>query len=178
MRSGVGEKARGRAGLHRLHGDARRDRRDARSAAFPTGEAFRQRFGNPYAGDPPRRRAPARCWKARRSGRQSSFHDQHARRCASSRTSARAVTAIDQQRPRAATRAWHSIGADGGKSVVRAQYVNDPPRVTGHVVYRAVVDKADFPGGPALERGQPLGRCPSATWCTTRCAAASSTTWS
>jgi hypothetical protein len=37
------------------------------------------------------------------------------------------------------------IGADGGKSVVRAQYVNDPPRVTGHVVYRAVVDKADFP---------------------------------
>jgi hypothetical protein len=29
--------------------------------------------------------------------------------------------------------------------VVRAQYVNDPPRVTGHVVYRAVVDKADFP---------------------------------
>ena len=37
------------------------------------------------------------------------------------------------------------IGADGGKSVVRAQYVNDPPRVTGHVVYRAVVDKKDFP---------------------------------
>ena len=37
------------------------------------------------------------------------------------------------------------IGADGGKSVVRAQYVNDPPRVTGHVVYRAVVEKADFP---------------------------------
>jgi salicylate hydroxylase len=37
------------------------------------------------------------------------------------------------------------IGADGGKSVVRAQYVNDPPRVTGHVVYRAVVDKSEFP---------------------------------
>ena len=37
------------------------------------------------------------------------------------------------------------IGADGGKSVVRAQYVNDPPRVTGHVVYRAVVEKKDFP---------------------------------
>jgi salicylate hydroxylase len=29
--------------------------------------------------------------------------------------------------------------------VVRAQYVNDSPRVTGHVVYRAVVDQADFP---------------------------------
>jgi 2-polyprenyl-6-methoxyphenol hydroxylase-like FAD-dependent oxidoreductase len=29
--------------------------------------------------------------------------------------------------------------------VVRAQYVNDPPRVTGHVVYRAVIDKKEFP---------------------------------
>ena len=38
-------------------------------------------------------------------------------------------------------RRW--IGADGGKSVVCAQYVNDPPRATGHVVYRAVVVKAD-----------------------------------
>jgi 2-polyprenyl-6-methoxyphenol hydroxylase-like FAD-dependent oxidoreductase len=37
------------------------------------------------------------------------------------------------------------IGADGVRSVVRAQYVNDPPRVTGHVVYRAVVDEKDFP---------------------------------
>jgi salicylate hydroxylase len=37
------------------------------------------------------------------------------------------------------------IGADGGKSVVRKQYVNDPPRVTGHVVYRSVIDKSEFP---------------------------------
>jgi salicylate hydroxylase len=29
--------------------------------------------------------------------------------------------------------------------VVRTQYVNDPARVTGHVVYRAVVDKSEFP---------------------------------
>jgi hypothetical protein len=42
--------------------------------------------------------------------------------------------------------------------VVRAQYVNDPPRVTGHVVYRAVVDKADFPDDLQVERGQHLGR--------------------
>ncbi|NDF50071.1 MAG: hypothetical protein EB116_08315 [Betaproteobacteria bacterium] len=34
--------------------------------------------------------------------------------------------------------------ADGVKSVVRQKYVGDPARVTGHVVYRAVVDrKAD-----------------------------------
>ncbi|MDZ4123820.1 MAG: 3-hydroxybenzoate 6-monooxygenase, partial [Hydrogenophaga sp.] len=55
----------------------------------------------------------------------------------------RTVTAIDQNGKRWVGQAL--IGADGGKSVVRAQYVNDPPRVTGHVVYRAVVDKADFP---------------------------------
>jgi 2-polyprenyl-6-methoxyphenol hydroxylase-like FAD-dependent oxidoreductase len=37
------------------------------------------------------------------------------------------------------------IGADGVKSAVRQQHVGDEARVTGHVVYRAVVDKADFP---------------------------------
>ncbi|MDE2121159.1 MAG: 3-hydroxybenzoate 6-monooxygenase [Betaproteobacteria bacterium] len=37
------------------------------------------------------------------------------------------------------------IGADGVKSVVRATYVGDPARVTGHVVYRAVVDRNEFP---------------------------------
>ena len=37
------------------------------------------------------------------------------------------------------------IGADGVKSVVREQYVGDPAKVTGHVVYRAVVEKNEFP---------------------------------
>jgi 2-polyprenyl-6-methoxyphenol hydroxylase-like FAD-dependent oxidoreductase len=37
------------------------------------------------------------------------------------------------------------IGADGVKSAVRAQYVGDAARVSGHVVYRAVVNQADFP---------------------------------
>jgi salicylate hydroxylase len=37
------------------------------------------------------------------------------------------------------------IGADGVKSAVRRQFVGDEARVSGHVVYRAVVDKADFP---------------------------------
>ena len=49
--------------------------------------------------------------------------------------------------------------------MVRTQYVNDPPRVTGHVVYRAVVDKTDFPM-TCVERRQPVGRPRSATWCT------------
>src|SRR5207237_4926382 len=37
------------------------------------------------------------------------------------------------------------IGADGVKSAVRRQYVGDAARVSGHVVYRAVVDRKDFP---------------------------------
>uniref|UniRef100_UPI002FDFB5A3 FAD-dependent monooxygenase n=1 Tax=Tepidimonas sp. TaxID=2002775 RepID=UPI002FDFB5A3 len=53
------------------------------------------------------------------------------------------VTAEDQH-----GRRWRGqalIGADGVRSVVRAQFVGDPHRVTGHVVYRAVVDKTEFP---------------------------------
>ena len=37
------------------------------------------------------------------------------------------------------------IGCDGVKSAVRAQLVGDPVRVSGHVVYRAVVDTTEFP---------------------------------
>ncbi len=37
------------------------------------------------------------------------------------------------------------IGADGVKSIVREKYVADPALVTGHVVYRAVVPKEEFP---------------------------------
>ncbi len=37
------------------------------------------------------------------------------------------------------------IGADGVKSAVRQQFVGDPVCVSGHVVYRAVVDAAEFP---------------------------------
>ncbi|MEC6516122.1 3-hydroxybenzoate 6-monooxygenase [Escherichia coli] len=37
------------------------------------------------------------------------------------------------------------IGCDGVKSVVRQSLLGDAPRVTGHVVYRAVIDRADMP---------------------------------
>ncbi|RYY67567.1 MAG: 3-hydroxybenzoate 6-monooxygenase, partial [Comamonadaceae bacterium] len=37
------------------------------------------------------------------------------------------------------------IGADGVKSAVRRQFVGDDARVSGHVVYRAVVERQDFP---------------------------------
>ena len=42
------------------------------------------------------------------------------------------------------------IGADGVKSAVRAQFVGDEARVSGHVVYRAVVEKSAFP--PSWQR--------------------------
>lgn len=37
------------------------------------------------------------------------------------------------------------VGCDGVKSVVRDHLIGGAPRVTGHVVYRAVVDKARMP---------------------------------
>ena len=37
------------------------------------------------------------------------------------------------------------IGADGVKSAVRQQLLGDSARVSGHVVYRAVIDRAEFP---------------------------------
>ena len=37
------------------------------------------------------------------------------------------------------------IGCDGVRSVVRDALHGEPPRVTGHVVYRAVVDEKDMP---------------------------------
>jgi 3-hydroxybenzoate 6-monooxygenase len=37
------------------------------------------------------------------------------------------------------------IGADGIKSAVRRQILGDEARVSGHVVYRAVIDRRDFP---------------------------------
>jgi 2-polyprenyl-6-methoxyphenol hydroxylase-like FAD-dependent oxidoreductase len=124
--------------LHRLHGDARRARRIP-GRPIPTGEAFRQRFGNPYAVIHRVDVHLSLLEGAQETGRWSS-------------TPPRAWSASNRRRPRHRVRPARPrhhgqalIGADGVRSVVRAQYVNDPPRVTGHVVYRAVIDKKDFP---------------------------------
>ncbi|OSZ71275.1 3-hydroxybenzoate 6-monooxygenase [Hydrogenophaga sp. IBVHS1] len=107
---------------------------------IPTGEAFRQRFGNPYAVI---HRADAHL--SLLEGVQASDQVEFL-------TSTR-VLRIEQDAQGVAVHDQHGnlhrglalIGADGVKSVVRQQYVGDEARVTGHVVYRAVVDKADFP---------------------------------
>jgi salicylate hydroxylase len=107
-----------------------------------TGQAFRQRFGNPYAVIHRADVHLSLLEGARRTG-QVSFHTHTQVQRVEQDQTAGTVTAIDHN-----GRHWTGqalIGADGGKSVVRAQYVNDAPRVTGHVVYRAVVDREDFP---------------------------------
>lgn len=107
---------------------------------IPTGEAFRQRFGNPYAVI---HRADAH--GALLEGVQASGQIEFltSTRVASVEQDANGVTVHDQHGN--THRGLALIGADGVKSVVRQQFVGDEARVTGHVVYRAVVDKADFP---------------------------------
>jgi salicylate hydroxylase len=136
---GIGPKARGRA----VYTDdmVMHDALDeALVARIPTGEAFRQRFGNPYAVIHRVDVHLSLLEGAQETGRVQ-FH-----------TSTR-VEQIEQTADSVTVTCGNGrtftgqalIGADGVRSVVRAQYVNDPPRVTGHVVYRAVVDRQDFP---------------------------------
>ena len=138
---GVGDKARSRAVYTEcmvMH-DALDETPIGR---LDTGEAFRQRFGNPYAVIHRVDVHSSLLEGAVETGRVAFFTNTRIEKIEQDETT-HTVTAIDQHGKR-----WQGqalIAADGGKSVVRAQYVNDPPRVTGHVVYRAVVDKADFP---------------------------------
>ena len=138
---GVGDKARGRA----VYTDCMvmHDAVDESLVGrIETGEAFRQRFGNPYAVIHRADVHLSLLEGALQSGRVS-FHTSTQVQRFEQDEASKTVTAIDQN-----GRHWTGqalIGADGGKSVLRTQYVNDPPRVTGHVVYRAVVEKADFP---------------------------------
>ena len=138
---GVGDKARGRAVYtdYMVMHDAIDE---SLVGKIETGEAFRQRFGNPYAVIHRADVHGALLEGAVETGRVEFFTNTRIEKVEQDEA-AQTVTAIDQNGKRWVGQAL--IGADGGKSVVRAQYVNDPPRVTGHVVYRAVVDKADFP---------------------------------
>ncbi|MCK9381046.1 MAG: 3-hydroxybenzoate 6-monooxygenase [Sulfuritalea sp.] len=136
---GVGEKARSRAVYtdEMVMHDALDESLVGR---IPTGEAFRQRFGNPYAVIHRVDVHTSLLEGAQETGRVAFQTSTRVERIEQDTDS---VTAYDQNGQ--AHRGVALIGADGVKSVVRAQYVNDPARVTGHVVYRAVVDKEDFP---------------------------------
>ena len=136
---GVGEKARGRAVYtdEMVMHDALDETLVGR---IPTGEAFRKRFGNPYAVIHRVDVHLSLLEGAQETGRVEFLTSTRVERIEQDEDG---VTVFDQHGQ--AHRGLALIGADGVKSVVRAQYVNDPPRVTGHVVYRAVVDKQDFP---------------------------------
>ena len=107
---------------------------------IPTGEAFRQRFGNPYAVIHRVDVHTSLLEGAQETGRVEFCTSTRAERIEQDEAG---VTVFDQHGQ--AHRGVALIGADGVKSVVRQQFVGDPARVTGHVVYRAVVDKKDFP---------------------------------
>ena len=107
---------------------------------IPTGAAFRQRFGNPYAVIHRADVHGSLLEGAQATGR---IEVATATTVASVEQDASGVTVIDAKGGR--HRGAALIGADGVKSAVRAQYVGDAARVSGHVVYRAVVDKKDFP---------------------------------
>ncbi|MFM2328943.1 MAG: hypothetical protein RLZZ494_1046 [Pseudomonadota bacterium] len=136
---GVGPKARSRAVYtdHMVMHDALDGYQVGK---IPTDARFRERFGNPYAVIH-RVDVHNSLLEGTQECGQVAFH-----------TSARVVQ-VAQHAGEVTVRCADGreftgcalIGADGVRSVVRQQYVNDPPRVTGHVVYRAVVDKHDFP---------------------------------
>ncbi len=107
---------------------------------IPTGEAFRARFGNPYAVI---HRADVHL--SLLEGAQQSERIEVATSTTVQRVEQddEGVTVSDAQGGR--HRGLALIGADGVKSAVRRQVVGDEARVSGHVVYRAVVEKKDFP---------------------------------
>lgn len=107
---------------------------------IPTGEAFLQRFGNPYAVIHRADAHMALLEGAKASDRIEVSTGTQVQRV---EQDDEGVTVFDSQGGQ--HRGVALIGADGVKSAVRRQYVGDEARVSGHVVYRAVVDKKDFP---------------------------------
>jgi salicylate hydroxylase len=111
-------------------------------AEIPTGDAFRARFGNPYA------------VIHRADVHLSLLQAVRAQPAVELRTSTRVVgfepadagggvVVFDAEG--GAHRGLAVVGCDGVKSAIRAQTVGDEVRISGHVVYRAVVDVAEFP---------------------------------
>ena len=136
---GIGERARGRA----VYTDelVMHDALDETLVArVPVGEAFRRRFANPYAVIHRADVHLSLLEGARDSGRIECLTSTKVEHIEQDDAG---VTVIDAGGSR--HRGIALIGADGVKSAVRQQYVGDLARVSGHVVYRAVVEKNDFP---------------------------------
>ncbi|MGO4332241.1 3-hydroxybenzoate 6-monooxygenase [Cupriavidus sp. 2TAF22] len=136
---GVGERTRSHAVYtdHMMMIDAI----DGKAVAdIPVGEAFRKRFGNPYAVT---HRADVHNSLLEGVRETDRIEFVTATRIVEVRQSGDGVTAFDEQGN--SYQGCALIGADGVKSAIREQLVGDPPRVSGHVVYRAVIDAEHFP---------------------------------
>jgi 2-polyprenyl-6-methoxyphenol hydroxylase-like FAD-dependent oxidoreductase len=107
---------------------------------MPLGDAFRRRFGNPYAVSHRADMHLSLLEGVQESGRVELLTSVHVERIEQHGDH---VIAIDSEGR--SHRGAAIIGCDGVKSVVRQQFVNDAVRVTGHVVYRAVIDENEFP---------------------------------
>ena len=107
---------------------------------IPVGQDFRARFGNPYAVI---HRADIHGALLEGARACDGVEFVTSARVERVEQDERGVTAIDAAGR--LHRGFALVGADGVKSVVRQQFVGDPPRVSGHVVYRAVVEREEFP---------------------------------
>ncbi|KNZ32592.1 MAG: salicylate hydroxylase [Methylibium sp. NZG] len=105
-----------------------------------TGAAFRQRFGNPYAVI---HRADVHGSLLEGAVATDRIEVATGTPVQRIEQDASGVTVFDARG--GSHRGVALIGADGVKSAVRRQFVGDEARVSGHVVYRAVVEKKDFP---------------------------------
>ncbi|OZI78811.1 3-hydroxybenzoate 6-monooxygenase [Bordetella genomosp. 2] len=136
---GVGATARGRAVYtdHIIMMDAV----DAREVVrIDTGADFRARFGGPYAVIH-RADIHLSILEAVQRDPLISFHT--STQIVEVRQDGAQVEVTDAQGRR--YRGDALVGCDGVKSVVRERMVGDPARVTGHVVYRAVVERDNMP---------------------------------
>lgn len=136
---GVGEAARGRAVFTDYLN--LRDAIDASDIArVDVGAAYRERFGNPYAVI---HRADIHLSILEAVQDHPLITFRTATQVHALHQDDNGVTVIDQRGERHTADAV--IGCDGVKSAIRHALIGDEPRVTGHVVYRAVVDVGNMP---------------------------------
>ncbi|CAG2142198.1 3-hydroxybenzoate 6-hydroxylase [Cupriavidus yeoncheonensis] len=136
---GVGEAARGRAVFTDYL--SLRDAIDTHEIArVDVGTRYRERFGNPYAVIH-RADIHLSILEAVQDHPLISFRT--ATRVEKLEQDGRGVTVIDQRGER--HHADAVVGCDGVRSAVREALIGDAPRVTGHVVYRAVVEVDNMP---------------------------------
>ena len=108
--------------------------------SFPVGQAFRDRFKNPYAVI---HRADIHTSMLEATQGSDLIHVETSTKVVSVSQDDQGVTAVDQNGR--IFKADALVAADGVRSVIREKLFNDPPRISGHVVYRAVVPVAEMP---------------------------------